>query len=119
MKTANTILVTGGTGFIGSWIVKGLLEKGYTVKLSVRDIQKSKNYAFLLAVAEQTPGNLEIFQANLLDKGSFDEAASKSDAIIHVASPFKRKVKNNQKELIAPALQGTENVLSAATKSKR
>lgn len=114
-----TVLVTGGTGYIGSWIVKGLLEKGYTVKLSVRDIQQSDNYAFLLALAEENPGNLEIFQANLLDPGSFDKAASQADAIIHVASPFKLKVKNNYQELIAPALEGTENILSAAMASKK
>ena len=43
----NTILATGGTGYVGAWVVKGLLEKGHTVRLTVRDKAKKENYQFL------------------------------------------------------------------------
>jgi nucleoside-diphosphate-sugar epimerase len=111
------IMVTGGTGYIGSWIVKYLLEKGYTVRLTVRDKSREEKYKYLLVLAEQSNGKLEIWEANLLEAGSFDKAASGADAIIHVASPFKLRFRDAQKDLLDPALMGTRNVLSAATKS--
>ena len=42
----NTILATGGTGYVGAWVVKGLLEKGHTVRLTVRDKPKKKTTGF-------------------------------------------------------------------------
>jgi len=112
-----TILVTGGTGYIGSWIVKYLLEKGNSVRVTVRDKSKSSRYEHLVTLAQNTSGNLEIWSANLTQEGSFDEAAKGADAIIHVASPFTLRFKDAQRDLIEPALKGTQNVLNAASKS--
>ena len=111
-------MVTGGTGYIGSWVVKDLLEKGYTVRLTVRNKTKIAGDDHLTKIAENTSGTLEIWEANLMKDGSFNEAAKGSDAIIHVASPFTLKVKDAQKELIDPALEGTRNVLAAASLSE-
>lgn len=116
MKERN-ILITGGTGYLGSWVVKGLLEKAYTVRLTVRNKNKKEGYRHLSEIAESTPGNLEIYEADLLIPGSFDKAAMGADAIIHMASPFYLDVKDAQKELIDPALKGTRNVLEAANNS--
>lgn len=113
-----TILVTGGTGYIGSWIVKELLEKGYLVKVSVRDILNKAKYRHLFDIESQNSGTLEIFEADLIKSGSFDKAAVGCDIIIHTASPFILKVKNPLKDLIEPAINGTENVINAANKSK-
>lgn len=112
-----TILVTGGTGYIGSWVVKDLLEKGYTVRLTVRNKTKTAGFSHLTAIAEKASGKLEIWEADLLKKGSFHAAADGSDAIMHIASPFILKFKDPVKELIEPAVQGTQNVLEAATAS--
>lgn len=112
-----SILVTGGTGYIGSWVSKMLLEKGYTVRLTVRDKSKENKYAHLVEIANKTDGKLELWEADLLKEGSFDEAAQGCDAVIHMASPFTLRFKNAQKELIDPALKGTRNVLNAASKS--
>lgn len=112
-----TILVTGGTGYIGSWIVKFLLEKGYSVRVTVRDKSKTSRYEHLVTLAQNTSGSLEVWSANLTQEGSFDEAAKGADAIIHVASPFTFRFKDAQRDLIEPALKGTQNVLNAATKS--
>ncbi|MFD2515084.1 NAD-dependent epimerase/dehydratase family protein [Pontibacter locisalis] len=111
------VLVTGGTGYIGSWVVKMLLEKGYTVRMTVRNKGKKESYAFLSEIASIAKGSLEIWEADLLKEGSFEEAATGSDAIIHLASPFTLRFKDAQKELIDPAVKGTKNVLQAATKS--
>lgn len=112
-----TVLVTGGTGYIGSWVVKYLLEKSYTVRLTVRDKAKQANYAHVHKLAETAPGKLEIWEADLLISGSFDAAANGADVIMHIASPFILKIKDAQKELINPALLGTRNVLEAANAS--
>ncbi|MFN2395624.1 MAG: SDR family oxidoreductase [Bacteroidales bacterium] len=112
-----TILVTGGTGYIGAWVVKKLLEKNYIVRMTVRDKDQTHKYKYLQNMAETGQGKLEIFEANLLAKGSFDEAAKGADGIIHIASPFTLSFKDAQKELVDPALIGTLNVLEAATRS--
>ncbi len=113
----NTVLVTGGSGYIGSWVVKGLLEKGYTVRMTVRDKSKKEKYEFLTDIADKNKGELEIWEADLLKKGSFDEAAVGCDSILHLASPFILNVKDAQLDLVDPAVKGTSNVLEAANKS--
>jgi nucleoside-diphosphate-sugar epimerase len=113
----HTILVTGGTGYIGSWVVKGLLEKGHTVRLTVRKKNKKEKYQFLTNIAKKNEGSLEIWEADLLISGSFDKAAIGCDSIAHIASPFILNVKNAQLDLVDPAVKGTINVLDAANKS--
>ncbi len=112
-----TVIVTGGTGYIGSHVVKQLLEKGYNVRLTARDKSKTYKYEHLQKIADENPGSLEVYEADLLKEGSFDEAAKGSDAIIHMASPFSLKFKDAVKELIEPAVEGTRNVLGAANRS--
>lgn len=112
-----TVLITGGTGYVGSWVVKELLDKGYTVRMTVRDKSRKEKYAFLNEIANNTGGKLEIWEADLLRKGSFDEPMKGCEALMHVASPFTLRFKDPQKELIDPALEGTRNVLNAATLS--
>jgi len=112
-----TVLVTGGTGYIGSWVTKMLLEKGYTVRLAVRDNKNTAKYQHLIELENSSDGNLEFWNANLLSEGDYDEMAEGCSSIIHMASPFTLRFKDAQKELIDPALKGTRNVLNAATKS--
>jgi nucleoside-diphosphate-sugar epimerase len=112
-----TVLVTGGTGYIGSWVTKMLLEKGYTVRLTVRNKSKKENYQHLIDIENNTDGKLELWEADLLSEGSFDAAAEGCSSVIHMASPFTLRFKDPQKELIDPALKGTRNVLNSATKS--
>ncbi|MCF8233867.1 MAG: aldehyde reductase [Bacteroidales bacterium] len=113
----NTVMVTGGTGYIGSWVVKDLLENGYNVRLAARNKSNKSKFEHLLKIAEAGRGALDIWEADLLKEGSFDEAAKGCEAVMHIASPFTLRFKDPQKELIDPALKGTRNVLNAATKS--
>ena len=108
------VLVTGASGYIASWIVKGLLEQGRTVHGSVRDISQKDKVAHLYELAAQTPGTLHLFEADLLQEGSFQEAMAGCELVMHTASPFQLKVKNPQRELVDPALRGTRNVLLTA-----
>ncbi len=112
-----TVLVTGGNGYIGSWVVKELLEKGYTVRATVRDKNKTEKFRHLLGIAEKSAGKLDIWEADLLKEGSYDDAVRGCASVLHLASPFTLRIKDPQKELLDPALKGTRNVLNAATKS--
>lgn len=115
MKTVDRtkpILVTGGTGYLASWIVKQLLDQGLEVRTTVRDLAQKDKYAHLTALSVKSKGVLQFFEADLLKKGSFAEAMTGCELVIHTASPFKISgIKNAQKELVEPALEGTRNVL--------
>lgn len=109
------VLVTGASGFIASWIVKLLLEEGLTVHATVRDASRTDKVAHLSAIAEQAPGALRFFEADLLEEGTFKEAMQGCGLVLHTASPFFiQGIKDAQRQLIEPALQGTRNVLRSA-----
>ncbi len=113
------ILVTGGTGYIASWIIKLLLEKGLDVRATVRDKSKSEKFKHLIEIAENSNGKFTIFEADLLKVGSFQEAMVDCELVFHTASPFMISgIKDAQKQLIEPALNGTRNVLNSAKENK-
>lgn len=111
------VLVTGANGFVASWLVKRLLDEGLTVHAAVRDPQNDKKIGHLKAVATQTKGKIVFFKADLLAEGSYEEAMQGCELVFHTASPFIAIVKDPQKDLIDPAVKGTENVLQSATKT--
>lgn len=112
------ITVTGGTGYIASWIIKDLLHEGHKVKITVRDNKNTKKYQHLLDIENKTKGTLEVFSADLLKEGSFNDAVEGSEIVIHTASPFINSDKGDtQKILVDPAVNGTINLLNAVNKS--
>ncbi len=115
MSTKDSVLVTGASGYIASWVVKRLLEKGYTVHGTVRDISRSEKVSHLEELGAQFPGKLNLFEADLLKKGSFKEAMQGCSLVMHTASPFLvQGIKNAEQQLVEPALQGTREVLETA-----
>ncbi len=111
------VLVTGATGYVAGWVIKKLLEKGHDVHATVRNLKNEKKREHLVQLAKHSTGKITFFEADLLKKGSFDEAANGCHLIYHTASPFLLDVKDNLKQLVEPALEGTANVLSAANKN--
>lgn len=108
------VLVTGGSGYLASWIVRYLLEEGRTVRATVRDPNKSVGLEHLHALGAQHPGRLTLHPADLLDPGSFAAAMAGCELVIHTASPFLMgKLDDPYEQLIRPALDGTANVLDS------
>jgi nucleoside-diphosphate-sugar epimerase len=118
IDTSAPVLVTGATGFVAGWLVKGLLEAGATVHAAVRDPANAGKRAHLDALAQTSPGTIEYFKADLLSAGSYAAAMDGASVVFHTASPFTLRVKDPQKELIDPALAGTRNVLEEATRTR-
>ena len=107
-------MITGGSGFIASWIIKYLLDDGCNVHATVRDPKDKLKVGHLTAIADKASGTLKLFKADLLDPGSFAEATEGCELAMHTASPFiMSDIKNPHEELIRPALEGTRNVLDA------
>uniref|UniRef100_A0A0D6QR01 NAD-dependent epimerase/dehydratase domain-containing protein n=1 Tax=Araucaria cunninghamii TaxID=56994 RepID=A0A0D6QR01_ARACU len=112
-----TVCVTGAAGFMASWLVKRLLEKGYTVHATARDPDNKAKVSHLLGL----PGadeRLKLFRAELSEDGSFDAAVAGCDGVFHVATPTEFAPKDPENDLIKPAIEGTLNVLKACTKTK-
>jgi len=112
------VLVTGGNGYIASWVVKQLLDDGVDVHATVRDPADEAKTGHLRRMAESVPGTLTLFEADLLDDGSFDEAMAGCELVIHTASPFVLSgVKDPQRELVDPAVEGTRNALGSVNRT--
>ena len=106
------VCVTGGSGFLGSWCVKLCLERGWTVRATTRAVCKADFLKALPGAAERltiVPG------CDLQVAGSFDAAIAGCDAVLHTASPF-FFAGGSRANLVAPAVEGTENVLDACTR---
>ncbi|KDP29402.1 hypothetical protein JCGZ_18323 [Jatropha curcas] len=109
--------VTGGTGFIAAYLIKSLLDKGHTVRATVRDPGDSEKVGFLREF-NGAKERLKILKADLLVEGSFDEAIQGVDGVFHTASPVIVSYDDNvQATLIDPCIKGTLNVLSSCTKA--
>ncbi|KKY36953.1 putative leucoanthocyanidin reductase [Diaporthe ampelina] len=112
----NPILVTGGSGFVAMELISQLLVQGYAVHTTVRSLQNTAKVSCLQVLKAQHPeGRLLLFEADLLQPGSFHQAMQGCSVVFHLASPFKvpEKIKDGYSEMVQPALQGTRNVLKA------
>ena len=79
-------------------------------------ISKKFKYDYLEAIAENVSGSLTIWEADLLNEGSYDESMKDCEVVFHTASPFSINVKDPQRQLVDPALKGAKNALSSVNK---
>ncbi|CAO2837303.1 unnamed protein product [Amaranthus hypochondriacus] len=110
-----TVCVTGASGYIASWIVKLLLQRGYTVKATVRDPGDPEKVEHLLCL-EGAKDRLHLVAANLLEEGSFDAAVEGCQGVFHTASPLHNDPNITEAEFLEPAVKGTLNVLNSCAK---
>lgn len=110
--SGQTVCVTGAGGFIASWMVKLLLEKGFTVRGTVRNPDDPKNGH--LRELEGAKDRLTLCKADLLDYESLRNAITGCDGVFHSASP----VTDDPEQMVEPAVIGTKNVIVAAAETK-
>ncbi|MEL6867153.1 MAG: NAD-dependent epimerase/dehydratase family protein [Bacteroidota bacterium] len=108
------VLLTGISGFIGRHCAVKLLNSGYAVKGSVRNLAKATAVAQSIKPHVDAIDDLAFCELNLLKDEGWDEAVADCDLVMHVASPFFSKVPKNENELIKPAVEGTLRALKAA-----
>jgi dihydroflavonol-4-reductase len=117
--TDEQVLVTGGSGFIGAHCILQLLDRGYRVRTTVRNLNREPEVRAMLKSAGADPGDrLTFTPADLMSDQGWPEAAAGCDYALHVASPFPLKVPKDENELIVPAREGALRLLRAARDAK-
>ena len=116
MNNSNTtVLVTGGTGFVGSHIILQLLQQGFQVRTTLRTIsRKNEIIEMMEASGIGNLSNLSFFETDLLKDKNWNEAVKGCDYVLHVASPIFLRLPKDEDEMVRPAVEGALRVLKAA-----
>ncbi len=114
-ETNGTVLVTGGSGFLGGWCVASLLERGYQVRTTIRNLAREDAVRAAIAKAGvSTDSRLTVLAADLTSDAGWPEAVKDCRYVLHVASPFPPVQPKDPDELIVPAREGALRVLRAS-----
>jgi dihydroflavonol-4-reductase len=109
-----TVLVTGGSGFLAGWCMVELLGQGYEVRTTVRDLGRESEVREAVSAGGQAGEKIAVLAADLTGDAGWQEAVAGCDYVLHVASPFPPVQPKDPDELIVPAREGTRRVLGAA-----
>jgi nucleoside-diphosphate-sugar epimerase len=111
----STILVTGGSGFVGSHSILQLLAAGHQVRTTIRNLNRESDVRAMLKEGGAQPDcSVSFIAADLESEAGWREAATGCEYVLHVASPFPQAVPKDADELIVPAREGALRVLRAA-----
>ncbi len=113
----DTILVTGGTGFVGGWAIVELLKRGYAVRTTVRSLAKEPWLRAQIATQLDPGDRLSFATADLTRDEGWDQAVEGCDAVLHVAAPVGVSAPKNPDDLIIPTRDGALRVLRSACRA--
>ncbi|KAI9079893.1 hypothetical protein K1719_038139 [Acacia pycnantha] len=111
------VCVTGGNGFIGSWLVMRLLQQGYSVRTTVRSNPESNKDLSYLTNLQGAPERLQIFKADLEQPESFKAAIEGCVGVFHVAHPMDTRGEQPEEVVTKWALEGTLGILRTCLSS--
>jgi len=112
------VLVTGGTGFVGSHCILQLLKAGYAVRTTLRSFSRKQEILDMMAHGgAESVEDLSFIEADLLQDANWNEAVQGCTYVMHVAAPLSLDMPKHEDEMIRPALEGTLRVLKAAKKA--
>src|SRR3954465_11150841 len=110
-----TVLVTGGTGFLGGWCVAELLRRGHEVRTTVRNVAREPAVRATVERAGVDAGDrLTVVAADLGSDAGWVDAVAGCGGVLHVASPFPPEQPKDPDELIVPARDGALRVIKAS-----
>ena len=108
---SNTVLVSGGSGYIAGYLIRQLVNEGWMVHTTVRSLAKEAGVRELLKVDNS---RLKFFAADLMADAGWAEATAGCSHVAHVASPLPTGIPKDANELIVPARAGALRALRAA-----
>jgi nucleoside-diphosphate-sugar epimerase len=117
MSGGETVLVTGGSGYIGGWCVAALLNQGYVVRTSVRDLAREPAARAAIGKVADPGNRLSFLALTLTSDDGWDAAMEGCDYLLHVASPLGVAEPKDPDELIVPAREGARRAVRAAIKA--
>ncbi|ALL12690.1 SDR family oxidoreductase [Caulobacter henricii] len=114
MTDKGVVLVTGGSGYIAGFCIGQLLNEGWTVRTTVRNLAREAEVRASIAKLSPHGNRLSVFAADLNADGGWREAAEGCVGVLHVASPLPSANPKDDDELIRPARDGALRVLKAS-----
>ncbi|XP_057435472.1 vestitone reductase-like [Lotus japonicus] len=112
------VCVTGGTGFLGSWIIKRLLEDGYAVNTTIRSNPGAKRDVSFLTNLPGASQKLKIFKADLNIPESFGPAIEGCVGVFHTATPIDFALDEPEEIVTKRTIEGALGILKACLNSK-
>ncbi|PIN25767.1 Flavonol reductase/cinnamoyl-CoA reductase [Handroanthus impetiginosus] len=112
------ICVTGGTGYLGSWMVKRLLQDGYSVNTTIRDNPDNKRDISFLTNLPGASERLQIFHADLDHPDTFAASIHGCTGLFHVAQPLDFEDKESEETKVKRITNGTLGILQACLEAK-